>query len=351
MTSRIDVHQHVVPEHYRDALRLAGITAAGGRALPDWSPEAALALMDEVGSTAAVLSVSTPGTTFLADPIEAAKLARSLNEYGASLVERYPGRFGHFATLPMPDVAAAVTEAVHALDVLRADGVVLLANSAGTYLGAQGQDPLFAALEERRAVVFVHPAELPAPDVAGIPPFATDFLLDTTRAAYLLVRNGIVARYPNIRFVLSHAGGFVPYAAHRMAMAMTADTGRSPRDILTDLRGFYFDTALSASPSALPSLLAFAQPDHIVFGSDWPFAPNPAVHYFAAGLGEHLTHTPFGATTAAAINHSNAAALFPRLTHTIPTPAAPTNRITATRAAIKNRAVRAAVKLIDPTRS
>ena len=125
------------------------------------------------------------------------------------------------------------------------------------------------------------------------------------------MRNGVVRRYPNIRFILSHAGGFVPYTAHRMALGMAGDTGRSPRDILTDLRGFYFDTALSASPSALPSLLAFARPDRILFGSDWPFAPTPGVHYFTGGLDEHLTHTPFGATIAAAIHHGNAAALFP----------------------------------------
>ena len=351
MTGRVDVHQHLLPPPYRDALRAAGITAAGGRALPDWSAEAALALMDEVGIAAAVVSVSTPGTGFLTDPVAAADLARRVNEYGAALVGQHPDRFGHFATLPMPDVTAAAAEAAHALDVLRADGVVLLANNRGTYLGADGQDALFAALDERHAVAFVHPAELPAPEVPGLPPFATDFLLDTTRAAYLLVRNGIVRRYPNIRFVLSHAGGFVPYAAHRMAMAMTADTGRSPRDILTDLRGFYFDTALSASPAALPSLLAFARPDHILFGSDWPFAPPPAVHYFAAGLDEHLAHAPFGGAIAAAVDHGNAAALFPRLVGAGTPTARPASRVTAARAAIKTRVVRAAVKLVDPTRA
>ena len=97
---------------------------------------------------------------------------------------------------------------------------------------------------------------------------SADFLLDTTRAAYLLVRNGIRARYPKIRFILSHAGGFVPYASHRMAVAITADTGRSWADVLDDFASFYFDTALSSSAAALPSLLAFARPGHITFGSD-----------------------------------------------------------------------------------
>ena len=341
MTGRIDVHQHLLPAFYRDALRTAGIADAGGRAVPGWSPEPALTLMDEIGTAAAVLSVSAPGTSFL-DDAEAVAMARRLNTFGAELSERHP-RFGHFATLPMPDIAASAAEAVHALDDLHADGVVLLANSRGTYLGAEGQEPLFAVLDERSAVVFVHPAELPGPSVPGIPPFTTDFLLDTTRAAYLLVRNGIVRRYPNIRFVLSHAGGFVPYAAHRMAIGMTGDTGRSPRDNLTDLRTFWFDTALSASPTALPALLAFARPERVVFGSDWPFAPEAAVRYFTTGLDEHLAGSPLRP----AISHDNAAALFPRLAQRTPV-AVLAERRSRLRAAVKDRIVRSAVRLVDP---
>jgi Amidohydrolase len=129
-------------------------------------------------------------------------------------------------------------------------------------------------------VVFFHPAELPGPTVPGVAPWAADFLLDTTRAAYLLVRNGIRSKYPNIRFILSHAGGFVPYASHRMAVAILADTGRSPADSLDDFSSFYFDTALSSSAAALPTLLAFAKPGHVTFGSDWPFAPVAAGRAF-----------------------------------------------------------------------
>jgi len=160
--------------------------------------------------------------------------------------------------------------------------VVLLANNTGIYLGQDGQDDLFAALDERSAVVFIHPADLSGPTVPGVAPFAAGFLLDTTCAAYLLVRNGIRRNYPNIRFILSHAGGFVPYASHRMAVAIMAETGASPADTLDDLAGFYFDTALSSSAAALPTLLAFAKPGHITFGSDWTFAPVAAGKLFAA---------------------------------------------------------------------
>src|SRR5262249_9403344 len=185
---------------YRKALEQAGISEAGGRALPDWSPESALQTMAELNIATAVLSISTPGTTFQPEPAYAAALARDLNDYTAELVAAQPDRFGFFATVPMPHVDASATEAIRALDDLSADGVVLLANNAGTYLGQDGQDDLFAALDARSAVVFIHPADLPGPTVPGVAPFAADFLLDTTRAAYLLVRNGIRRRYRNIRF-------------------------------------------------------------------------------------------------------------------------------------------------------
>jgi predicted TIM-barrel fold metal-dependent hydrolase len=307
---RIDTHHHLIPPDYRKALRQAGLDEAGGRTLPEWSPEASLQTMTEVGVGTAILSVSTPGTAFLPNPADAADLARDLNGYTAELAATQPDRFGFFATVPMPHVDLAVAEAVRALDDLNADGVVLLANNAGTYLGEGGQDALFAALNDRSAVVFIHPADLPGPSVSGVPPFAADFLLDTTRAAYLLVRNGIRTRYPKIRFILSHAGGFVPYASHRMALAIMADTGRSPADVLDDFAGFYFDTALSSSAAALPTLLAFAKPGHITFGSDFPFAPTAAGRLFAAGL---ETYPALDPSARAAIERTSALALFPRL--------------------------------------
>jgi 6-methylsalicylate decarboxylase len=336
---RIDTHHHLIPADYRKALQKAGITEAGGRELPDWSPEVSLQTMAELGIATAVLSVSTPGTTFLSNPADAVALARDLNDYTAAVVAARPDRFGFFATAPMPDIDESVAEIGRALDELKADGIVLLANSAGVYLGQDGQDALFAALNDRSAVVFVHPAELPGPTVAGIAPFATDFLLDTTRAAYLLVRNGIRTHYPKIRFILSHAGGFVPYASHRMAVAITADTGRSWADILDDFSSFYFDTALSSSAAALPTLLAFAKPGHITFGSDWPFAPIAAAKLFAAGLETYPLH----AETRTALDRSNALALFPRFgTAPQPIPQSPAQKIRHT---ISRRVMRGVARL------
>jgi predicted TIM-barrel fold metal-dependent hydrolase len=234
MRGRIDVHHHLIPDFYRRALRDAGIREAGGRQPPNWDVEGALKLMDLIGTRTAIVSISTPRVGFIQQADRAAELARELNEFTATMRTERPDRFGFFATLPMPDIQASVAEAERALDERGGDGVVLLANNRGVYLGTGGQDPLFRALEDRVAVVFIHPAELPGPAVDGIVPFAADFLLDTTRAAYLLVRNRVVSRYPNIRFILSHAGGFVPYASHRM---VGRDRRRDRQDAPRSARG------------------------------------------------------------------------------------------------------------------
>lgn len=339
---RIDTHHHAIPSFYRDLLIKAKIDEESGRALPEWSPEASLQAMAELDIATAILSVSTPGTAFLTGTADAVALARDINDYLADLVNAQPDRFGFFATVPLPRVNESVDEVVRSLDELHADGVVLLANNAGIYLGQDGQDDLFAALDARSAVVFIHPAILPGPAVDGVAPFAADFLLDTTRAAYLLVRNQICRRYPNIKFILSHAGGFVPYASHRMAVAIMGDTGRSLTDTLDDFAGFYFDTALSSSAAALPSLLAFAKPGHVTFGSDWPFAPVAAGKLFAAGL---ETYPGLDASARGAIERSNALALFPRLGTASPPSAGPA--IDQVRHAVSRAVMRGVARLIN----
>jgi len=308
-TGRIDVHQHMIPDAYRRWLATRGVLDVGGVTVPEWSPAAAMASMDRTGTAKALLSVSAPGVTPAANEADAEDMARTVNDAGAELAKDRPDRFGFLATLPLPAVDAAAREATRALDELSADGVILLAHSGDTYLGQPGPADLFAELNRRRAVVLVHPGPLPGPAVPGIPPLAADFLLDTTRAAYLLVRNEYVARYPDIRFILSHAGGFLPYAADRMALVIARDTGLDPTVVRNQFRNFYFDTALSTGAATLPALLAFAQSGHTVFGSDWPFAPQAAVNQFTDGL-DHYTGIDEAARQA--IDRDNAAALFSR---------------------------------------
>jgi len=303
---RIDTHQHIVPPHYAAWLAQKGLNA-GGRAIPEWRVETALELMEKARIATAILSVSTPGT-HVGDGVEAREMARSVNEFAAEVARRQPTRFGYFATLTLPDVEGAIAEAAHALDHLGADGVVLLANVGGVYLGDPAWDPLMAELDRRSAVVFVHPSSLPAPPVPGIAPFVADFLLDTTRAAINLARVRTFERFPNLKIILSHAGGFLPFAAERIARACS-DDGENIAEGLARLRQFHFDVALSSSPYALPALLAFADPTRITYGSDWPFAPAARSLHFAQLLAEY----PLTAEQRAAIERNNATKLFPRL--------------------------------------
>ncbi|WP_418061144.1 amidohydrolase family protein [Pimelobacter simplex] len=317
--ARIDVHHHVVPRAYAAFLKEKGIRP-GGVDVPAWTPERALRLMDRNGIATSILSLSTPGAWF-GDDDHARRLAREVNEYAAGVVRDHPRRFGFFATLTVPDLAGSIAEAAYALDTLGADGIVLLSNTAGCYPYEQGLEPLLAFLHERRAVVFLHPGELPADPAPGIPSFTADFLLDTVRAATGLVLSGALEKYDGIRWILAHAGGFLPYIAHRVLLTMIREEPRAAqakamvlrkreRERRLDvLRRFYFDVALSSAPHALPSLLSFADPTHVLYGSDYPFAPAPAVRF----LRQEYEDVALKSHQRAAIDRTNALALFPRL--------------------------------------
>lgn len=316
---RIDVHHHIVPPDYAALLRDKGIQP-GGIPLPDWGVRSASRLLRRNGIASSILSVSTPGVWF-GDVPEARHWARRVNEYAAGVVADDPRSWGFFATLTLPDVDGAIAEATHALDVLGADGVVLLANNAGLYLGDPEFDQLLAFLHERKAVVFVHPGELPAEPVPGIPTFTADFLLDTTRAVTSLILSGAMKRYDGIRWILAHAGGFVPYISHRILLTtlreepkwklatLALNRRKAVEERMQVFRRFWFDIALSSTPAVFPSLLAVADPSRILYGSDFPFAPAAAVKYMRAEY-EDIDLDP---TLRAGIDRRNAEALFPRL--------------------------------------
>lgn len=317
--NRIDVHHHAIPSEYAALLQERGLTP-GGIPLPAWSAEQSLEVMARNHIATAILSVSVPGAWF-GNIAETRLWARRLNDHSASVVAEHPGRFGFFATLTLPDVDAAIAEADHAFDVLGADGVVLLANEAGTYLGDPAYGRLFDHLDARKAVVFIHPGDLPAAPVPGIPAFAADFLLDTTRAAINLVLSGTMERCPDIKFILAHAGGFLPNISYRVLLTMLQRRSKAqqakaillgPDKVLAPLKRFYFDIALSQSPTAFPSLMALAEPGHVLYGSDFPFAPAAAVGFMAETY-EAYDFTPEQRT---AIDRGSAEALFPRLAAT-----------------------------------
>ncbi|MFG2873699.1 amidohydrolase family protein [Streptomyces sp. NPDC048337] len=308
--ARIDVHQHVIPPDRSRAL--ADRAAALGWPAPAWDEQSALAMMDRRSIATGVLSYAAP-LAAPDDPAGARKSARSVNEFTAELVKDRPDRFGHFAALPLPDVDGALTEAAYALDVLHADGVMVLSNANGRYLGDPAFEPLWAELDARAAVVLVHPTAPPGTMVPGLPSPLVDFPYDTARTALHMAVSGVPGRYPRMKLILPHAGGFLPYAAQRFAVAAHLHPGSTPQGLMGELRRFYFDTAISAGPAALPSLLAFAAPGHVLYGSDFPMLPEDWGTDFDTGLDEY-PHWQDGDLHA--INRGNAELLIPRLART-----------------------------------
>lgn len=279
---RIDLHAHLLPPDYRASLLAHGRITVGGYPTPEWSPESAIEFMDRYGIQAQVLSVSAPGVGYLAGR-DAIDMARYCNTYAAGLMKTYPTRFGAFAVLPMPDIMASIAELTYALDTLHLDGVILLSAYDGVYLGNPRFEPVMAALNARGAYVFVHPGEIPdsAKPALGLPDFLEEFTFDTTRAATMMIATGTMNRYPGIRFQLAHAGGTVPFLSHRLGVAAQTAIGKHlpanfPRVSLLDterqIGSFRYDTALSAAPAAMNSVLAVSRKENIVFGTDWPFS-------------------------------------------------------------------------------
>ncbi len=311
---KIDVHQHLLPQLYVDDLAKIGVHGAGGVEFPKWAPAAAIDMMDAQDIATGVLSISTPGVHF-GDDNAAASLARACNEYSAGVIQSQPNRFGAFAILPLPFVDGSLKEAEYAIDELRLDGVVLMSSHPdGSYLGDPAFDAVMALLNEKSAVAFVHPTvPVGAPvESLDIPPFATEFVFDTSRAIANLIWQGVAERYPDIRFIFSHAGGTAPYLAGRWALLDGSPQAQenAPKGFLHYLRNFFYDTALSGSTPALSALTKLVPAEQILFGSDYPFAPPPVSKAAWAGV---TTFDGLSEAERSRIAFTNAAELFPRL--------------------------------------
>jgi predicted TIM-barrel fold metal-dependent hydrolase len=314
---RIDVHAHFVPDFYRQAAIKAGeIKPNGMPGWPAWDSESALATMDRLELSAAVLSIAPPGVNF-GDAASARSLARAVNEAGARAVASRPARFGLMASLPLPDTDASLREIEYALGTLKADGVALLTNYQGRHLGDALFDPVFAELDRREAVVSIHPTSACAACAGDLPYPAPliEFMFETTRAVTHLLFSGTLARYPKIRFIVPHAGAALPTLSDRITGTIPAlglSNPPSPDQVAALLRGLHYDLAGYVVPKMLPSLLEVAPVQQLLYGSDWPFTPEPVVRHLAL----QLDATPlFTAGDRELIARDNALRLFPRLVY------------------------------------
>lgn len=310
-TPLIDVHAHYLPDAYRDAATSAGHEQPDGFPyLPSWSADEHLALMDRLGIGTSLLSISSPGVHF-GDDREARDLARAVNEEGHRAVTDHPGRFGLFASLPVPDVDGSIEEIRHCYDVLDVDGVALLTNVGGTYLGDASLEPVFDELDRRRARVFVHPTS-PAcweETALGRPRPMIEFIFDTTRAMVNMVLNGAIARHPNIELIVPHAGAALPVIADRVASfaRMLVDPDAEV-DVVADLARLHYDLAGFKAPRQLDAVLALTTLEHLHYGSDWPFTPDAVAEAGAAALADMDDRGGFTLDELAA----NTTRLFPR---------------------------------------
>jgi predicted TIM-barrel fold metal-dependent hydrolase len=311
LTDAIDVHHHLVPPFYLEAMMQKQLQIAGavGSQISQWTPARSIDEMDRDGIAASLVSISTPGI-WLNGPDVSRALARRCNEFAAKMVADYPKRFGFMAAVPLPDIDGSLAEIAYALDTLEADGVGLITSYDSRWLGDPHYDPVFDELNRRKAKIFVHPttADCCVNLLPGIASSYIEFPFDTTRAVMNLLYGGTLARCPDVRFIFSHGGGALPMINSRMKALATQPqyAARMPLGFDGELRRHFYDTASVTNAPAFAALSKYVPLSQILFGTDYPF--GAPVSTSIAGLLE------LGMTRAnlRRVERDNARALFPR---------------------------------------
>ena len=287
----IDVHSHIITTEFVAALETEGRVMDEGFPLPKYNVENHLKWMDEAGVQTSVLTLAAPQPS-------SAEIVRQTNEAAARIKKEHPGRFLFCAALPLPDVPKAIEEAKYALDVLKADGIKLATNVDGQYLGAPELDTLFSVLNERKAVVILHPHR-PEPvnrQVMQQTPLAMqEYLSETTRAVSNMISRNVLARYNNIKVVVPHCGAYLPLAIPRMKSltpVMQANKMVGEIDYEAKLRTLYYDLAGAHSPEVIRMLLTITTPDHLLYGSDYPYVAPQVLTQSLARMKQYLTTEP-----------------------------------------------------------
>jgi 6-methylsalicylate decarboxylase len=308
---RIDIHHHFVPPLFEQSARERNLL---NPALNGHSVGRSIDEMDRNGVASAVLSIPSPGTWF-GNAELARRIARDANDCAAGLVSDHKGRFGMFATLTLPDLDGSLAEAAYALDQLKADGIHMWTNYGDFWLGDPRLSPLLEELNRRKAVVYTHPT---TPNCCGhllpeAPVPMIEYGTDTTRSIASLVLSGAASKYPDIRWIFSHAGGTMPFLLERFlfqgdVQSKTPEGAQKiPNGVLFELRRLYFDTAQSANPYAMGPLIRLVPKTQICFGTDFPYR---AMADNVNGLSECGLFTPLDLEQ---VERTNASRLLPRL--------------------------------------
>ncbi len=305
---RIDVHHHFSSPGF---IKEISSRKTGQIPLERWTAEKSVEDMDKGGVATSIVSISEPGVHF-GNNDAARALARECNEYAAKLRSDHRGRFGSFAIVPMPDVDGSLKEIAYALDTLKHEGICLMTSYQSKYLGDPAFMPVMDELNRRKAVVYVHPvrADCCRALVPNVNEPTIELPQDTARTMLSVVFSGNARRYPDIRFIFSHAGGTLPLLIHRVEswanLRKDLAAERFPDGVRAEFRRFYFDTASSDYPWTLMPLTKLVETTQVVFGTDFPFRSAAVT---AKGLAEY----GFSPADLAAIERGNAAKLMPTL--------------------------------------
>ena len=305
---RVDVHHHFFPPGYLDKMA----EVVGNKPSPlmtGWSAAGVLEHMDKTGVATGIASMSPWGPHFK-DAAQARDLARLCNDYAAQMGRDHAGRFGLFAAMPLPDVDGALKEIEYALDTLKADGVGLMTSYGGKWPGDPAFAPVWEELNRRKAVAYFHPntPECCGNLVPGAQPSMLEWPYDTGRAVVSLLLGGALAKYPDIKWIFSHAGGPVPALAGRI-VNMTRNRPDlaqiAPQGVMHELTRLHYDTANASFAPTMAALLKFAPVSQVLFGSDYPY------YSLEENVGL-LAEYPLTPAERQAIDRGNAARLMPQ---------------------------------------
>ncbi|HJF67149.1 MAG TPA: amidohydrolase [Staphylococcus kloosii] len=278
--NKIDMHSHYISPGFAQFLDDYFDGQGDGVPTPHFSIDNYLSLMQEADIDYGVLSISSPHLSAAPDE-EMLKLTEEVNDYGANLTKSYKDKIGFFASLPLPLVEESVKAIDYALDVQNAHGFTLPTNARGIYLGDQRLDDILAKLNERHALVAIHPNE-PKPindDIkAEILTPLMEFFFDTTRTIIFMNQNNVFSRYPNIKWIVPHSGALLPIIVQRVDMGNKMfDVENQPDDLEQTMQSLYFDLAGKVLPHQLPTLLTMVDENKIVYGADAPYTTDNVV--------------------------------------------------------------------------
>ncbi|MCL1828560.1 MAG: amidohydrolase [Oscillospiraceae bacterium] len=266
----IDMHCHPLPDKYFKYINETGKIYQDKCPFFDWSEELTFNLMDKVGIEKTVLWISSPNI-HAGDDKQACGIARELNEEMTEFAKKHIDKIYYVALLPLPDVKGAAEEVRYTADNLGVAGFTLNTNMNGMYLGDPAMDPILKMFDERGSLVIIHPTRpsaVPEGVLDNLPIPMLEFMFDSTRALVNMMTEGTLNKFPNIRWIVPHCGGALPYLIDRLVQS-ARNSGLY--DGHEKLRKFYFDISGGSLPRQLPLLMSLVGEDRLVYGTDWGF--------------------------------------------------------------------------------